>query len=1297
MYRCQAIRPSSTALHTLVNPSGTYTLTTALQVTTANDGVARYLYVGAQDLFGQYRERTYGPFYQDMPTLPDYLSMNEPQGPHAGKPYLEWLDSGCTEVGWDIRSGVTQQWFATSDADTIIMAWRGADWNRDGDLFFYMDTISDTYGPYQQHGGGVAYNPYTSTQHNTLVVLPSDEWTPGQWQTGMPTLNRMNADYGVWVRDEQTAIMLRWNDVAFKWEEWYQLPAPGDPMAVISGTYSLVRDTDQVVTLVSLPRDLIGYYSGYLFSTAFTTEEDALRLWSAIAPQNKIDSPRLVRIAPKVGEPERLMLDVRTWADLSAGVCQTPDHLMVGTLQNEQASTDNTSDPNIALLLPRPYSYAATDPWRSAFDPYDDAYNTWLIGEYCPTNLNHPECRLTKNRTQDDAQVILSQLGDTHYSPLQPGQTVTYTYRFDYNGQFATGDNSWFYFQITGTNGLAWPNNCAIIGGNWTDPWAGVYNIKPYTSREFVFTGTVGMETIDQVQVNAVWLKTTSPASLQPCNPTSASNFPYPLDTSTARHTPDRAAPRYADIRSPRDLVRPEITLVRGVVADASPVTTLTLQIESPTSATTTQTCLDDTPGDGLWECPWDVTATNGGVTPESGQAFRLRVSATDPFRQTGDWSPWRTVYVDTTPPTLTVRADLRGLEDFGSLDVALLPLLDPNNLSLSGQLDDNRVVDAALVCDEAGANCSAASLLIDSGTLTETQFTYDDEPLAPIAIVTDTAQLAALNTPLAPNAPEVCGANTVGIERQFVVTDTYNVADVQVGVNISHSYRSDLLVKLSSPTGQRVTLIDDSNKVAQNYDALVTDAVPESFTAGRASDDVTAPYYDTPRNPINPLSSLIGAAAQGVWTLVICDRDVSKDVGEYNRARLILTAARVDQNTQASWRYDLPVSPMDDLDNAVYTRTLIGLDSLGNRTLTQTLAYRIDMVAPVLTVTQIVTPVILTDTVAVLYGLVSDGGEVNVSVTVIDPLGAQSQQTSEVSKTSEVSGAWQFVLQPTQPGDYTLSVNAIDAAGNQTVSGPYTVKVIAALGLTKEVTPQTDVPLGSVVTYTLRLYNANPDPIAGVVITDPLPALLNTATFVTGTAFSVDNAVLSWDPLTITGQSELDFVFTAIVTNAAFTTIVTDTVTNYGATISNTAYLNVPGFALVAPSVDLTLEARPLGPSLTITKTVTAARRPVWPGDPITYTIIAANAGGPDAADVSITDTLPAGITGTTFNWTGILTSGETLSFTVSAWVISETSILGQSLTNTAWLSHTSAQLSAAAAVTIRGGYAIYLPVVRR
>ena len=111
--------------------------------------------------------------------------------------------SGCTLLGADRRiadlgsSGrslplslqrrLAQHGYVTWDHRALRLAWTGANWSDDGDLFIYLDT-----GP---GGTNSTFTPYPVAASGTTVILPDD----------------LQADALIWVQDASTASLLRWN------------------------------------------------------------------------------------------------------------------------------------------------------------------------------------------------------------------------------------------------------------------------------------------------------------------------------------------------------------------------------------------------------------------------------------------------------------------------------------------------------------------------------------------------------------------------------------------------------------------------------------------------------------------------------------------------------------------------------------------------------------------------------------------------------------------------------------------------------------------------------------------------------------------------------------------------------------------------------------------------------------------------------------------------------------------------------------------------------------------------------
>jgi uncharacterized repeat protein (TIGR01451 family) len=140
------------------------------------------------------------------------------------------------------------------------------------------------------------------------------------------------------------------------------------------------------------------------------------------------------------------------------------------------------------------------------------------------------------------------------------------------------------------------------------------------------------------------------------------------------------------------------------------------------------------------------------------------------------------------------------------------------------------------------------------------------------------------------------CGT-AAQIFRTINVPSNFVIADVDFGVFLTHTYRSDLRITLTSPAGTTVTVMTWTGNV-QSGDNLNDRFDDEAATAigthvAGAIDPLTPappPYFHSFR-PSNPLSVFDGQNALGNWTLVICDA-VGTDVGIFTRADLFLTPA---------------------------------------------------------------------------------------------------------------------------------------------------------------------------------------------------------------------------------------------------------------------------------------------------------------------------------------------------------------------------------------------------------------------
>jgi uncharacterized repeat protein (TIGR01451 family) len=180
---------------------------------------------------------------------------------------------------------------------------------------------------------------------------------------------------------------------------------------------------------------------------------------------------------------------------------------------------------------------------------------------------------------------------------------------------------------------------------------------------------------------------------------------------------------------------------------------------------------------------------------------------------------------------------------------------------------------------------------------------------------------------------------------------------------------------------------------------------------------------------------------------------------------------------------------------------------------------------------------------------------------------------------------------------------------------------------VTTQINPQTDLAIvksaspnpavaGNTLTYTLAASNLGPSNATGVTITDTLPAGVSytSATTSLGTVSQAG------------GKVTVNVGALASGAGATATILVTAGPTTRG-TITNTAVIsgNEPDPNLANNTSTVITQVNALD-DLAIVKTASA--NPVIAGNALTYTLAATNNGPSNATGVTITDTLPAGVT---------------------------------------------------------------------
>jgi uncharacterized repeat protein (TIGR01451 family) len=140
----------------------------------------------------------------------------------------------------------------------------------------------------------------------------------------------------------------------------------------------------------------------------------------------------------------------------------------------------------------------------------------------------------------------------------------------------------------------------------------------------------------------------------------------------------------------------------------------------------------------------------------------------------------------------------------------------------------------------------------------------------------------------------------TSPLVRTFTVASSAQVSDVNIGVQLTHTYRGDLRATLTSPSGTVVSLITNVGTSADNLNVLFDDGAAASVSTHTSNDNTTAaPPYQRTFRPEGSLADFNGQGSAGTWQLSICD-SLSGDSGSFARAHLYLTT--------------VPLSPYADL-----------------------------------------------------------------------------------------------------------------------------------------------------------------------------------------------------------------------------------------------------------------------------------------------------------------------------------------------------------------------------------------------
>jgi subtilisin-like proprotein convertase family protein len=117
--------------------------------------------------------------------------------------------------------------------------------------------------------------------------------------------------------------------------------------------------------------------------------------------------------------------------------------------------------------------------------------------------------------------------------------------------------------------------------------------------------------------------------------------------------------------------------------------------------------------------------------------------------------------------------------------------------------------------------------------------------------------------------APGLSFSGSGCVQSSLTISENLAIGQILVGANVNATNRAQLAITLISPASRQVKLLNTGQSSGANVDVLFDDS-GASFPAS-GSQTPGPPIYEGPYRPFNPLSSLIGVPARGLWSLQVC------------------------------------------------------------------------------------------------------------------------------------------------------------------------------------------------------------------------------------------------------------------------------------------------------------------------------------------------------------------------------------------------------------------------------------------
>ncbi len=983
--------------------------------------------------------------FVDAPNTPDY-TMIDPSGPV----YRGFLNNGCAVMGKDERVWAKgpQQFAMTWDATSLRLNWQGADWDIDGDLFVYLDTLAGgTIQPYRPAEythtitDSVTFGESFITLPVNMTGRPAATTSVAAYvnsfqrqllasQRGERSATIEGAEYVVHVHDNKSVSLLRWDGTA-----WV------DTNRSLNFRFTVEGETKH--TDIVLNKADVGYTNGTRFgAVAFATAEDALLPWSTFPTTNPIQSEQgnqKILVTP--------LLNGYAWPALNAGICPKT---AAGNLDSMNFSATVSSVPVGITKRAIGDSFANSDP---------DAIGEIIAqtSALCTATPNDEWCQtvnMFQNSTAAGTSLIdglSNELTQQQIANVGPNSTVAFTLRLQNSTNVATKP----LFALVQTYGGIWltdPNSAAtlpirILNGGIYDyhsaPGSGkrdyvvlsIQSIPARTTRTFVINTIIDPNKVQADSVDRERTKNFAKIEIRLTDSGSASGV-----TNSRTLEWLNAAVRI-DSSGPTEVVpnAEQSTLSRG-----SAVTTLSGR---STDDSASQVQVQHTSVEALDRgeivpitTPYNGTLQNCGAViagqwtcrfvssaPKTLIAYRVR--GVDRYNQIGSWSTWFYVYPNFRAPSFafdTATQNLLSLGIYGATS------------KFSGTLSDLDSDAAISICNQTILRCSLVAPTGDENTIS-TRTTENTTNTIVDAKPCSTLDLAEYTTiPLDTDA----GFNM-------------RVNSLTVDVTASASRADQLNLTLLSPSGIVVPLMSSARSPLNNLRVRFSDNSSRTTLELPSNTSVTGPLTVT--KPDRLLSAVTGEPVAGAWTLLACQRTAAALPASIQSVKLNFTSVLQNGMSNARWQY--AAEGVSTADNERHEFIAYAQDVGGLRSPYRTFFLNVDTVAPTLVVKQLVTQILPGQNTQVFDGTVADGSLVTSMsadiysrtklikrMTIVPNLIASPDagRLRFVHGRAANSYTWSmpFTASDMTSGSYSVVLSATDQAGNTQTSAAYTMQV---------------------------------------------------------------------------------------------------------------------------------------------------------------------------------------------------------------------------------------------------------------